>query len=281
MEVYNINPNIRYAREHDNFRGYSYISKCYDCRIFYIRGGKGYVMANGEMYNFAENYIMFFPPETEYRFVVNGNETIPVQVFNFDLSDKYFNDTAHLGTPSKENFDAGKVPHYEFPEEFSHIIVREDFFKINELLSECIGLFLVKSAYYKEITSSILKKSLLMLLIQEKSPQQNNRLITSVLDHISKNYADVSLSNKSIAEHFNYHPYYLNRLIKNYTGKTMRQYIIYYRLRVAKNMLLTTDYDINTVSWKVGFNSTSYFITTFHRHFGRTPYEYRQKNVLY
>ena len=281
MEVYNINPNIRYAREHNNFKGVSYISKCYDCRVFYVCHGMGYVVADGKKYNFADNYIMFFPPETEYIFTVDNSEHISVQVFNFDLTDSYFNNTKHLGTPKKEEFEKEKIPMYEIPEEFSHIIVREDFFRINELLSECIENFIVKSKYYKEIASSVLKKCLLLLLIEENSLRKNNKLILSVLEYIGKNYSDASLTNKSVAAHFNYHPYYLNKLMKDFTGKTMHQYIIYYRIRMAKDMLLTTDHDINTIAWKAGFNSPSYFINTFHRHSGRTPYEYRQANIFY
>ena len=103
----------------------------------------------------------------------------------------------------------------------------------------------------------------------------------SVLAYINQNYANVSLTNESIAVHFNYHPYYLNKLMKDFTGKTIRQYIIFYRLRMAKDMLLTTDDDVNTIAWKVGFNSASHFINTFHRRFGRTPYEYRQSKATY
>lgn len=281
MEVYNINPNIRYAKEHNNFRGTSFVSKCYDCRIFYICQGEGSVIANGEKYNFANNYVMFFPPQTEYEFEIASNKSISVQVFNFDLSDKYFQNKRHLGTPSKDKFDAEKLPEYELPMEFSHIIVREDFFRINEPLSECIDIFISKSKYYKEIASSILKKCLLTLLIEENSLGKNNRLIASVLDYINKNYANVSMSNKMIALQFNYHPYYLNKLMKSFTGKTIHQYIIYYRMRMAKDMLITTDDDVNTIAWKVGFNSPSHFINTFHRHFGRTPYEYRQMHAVY
>lgn len=281
MEVYNINPNIRYAKEHSNFRGMPYLGKCYDCRIFYICSGTGYVIANGEKYNFAKNHIIFFPPQTEYRFIMDDNESITVQLFNFDLSDKYFQDTKHLGTPPKEEFDEEKVPYYEPPKEFSHIIVSEDFFRINELLSDCIEFFISRPKYYKELASSVLKKCLLMLLTEENSLGRNNKLITSVLEYIMKNYADTELSNEFIASQFNYHPYYLNKLMKNFTGKTIHQYIIYYRLRMAKDMLLTTDYDINTIAWKTGFNSPSHFINTFHCRFGRTPYEYRQKNIIY
>lgn len=281
MEVYNINPNIRYAREHKNFKGVPYVSKCYDCRIFYVCHGKGYVTADGKIYNFADNYILFFPPQTEYKFTIDYCEANSVQVLNFDLCETYFRDTKHLGTPPKEKFEKEKVPVYSLPEEFSGIIVIEDFLKLNELIDECIDIFISKSKYYKEIASSVLKKCLLMLLTEGNSLGKNNKLITSVLEYISNNYADTSLSNKSIADHFNYHPYYLNKLMKNFSGKTMRQYIIYYRLRVAKNMLLTTEYDINTIAWKVGFNSPSHFINTFHRHFGCTPYEYRQTFVVY
>ena len=281
MQVYNINPNIRYAREHKNFRGVPYISKCYDCRVFYICSGSGYVIADGTKYDFAENYILFFPPETEYIFVIEYKESNSVQVFNFDLTDKYFQNTSYLGTPSTDDFDDENVPVYELPDEFGHIIVSEDFFGLNEALGECIDIFISKSKYYKEIASSILKKCLLMLLIEENSLGKNNRLITSVVEYINKNYSEVSLSNGSIAARFNYHPYYLNKLMKNFTGRTIHQYIIYYRLRMAKDMLLTTDQDINTIAWKVGFNSPSHFISTFHRRFGRTPYEYRQANAVY
>ncbi len=281
MEVHNINPNIRYAREHNNFRGVPYVSKCYDCRIFYICSGEGYVTVNGEKYNFLNNYIIFFPPGTEYRFTIDYDEKNSVQVLNFDLSDMYFDSQEHLGTPSKEDFEAKNVPEYELPKEFAHIIITEDFFGINELLEECIKLFISKPRYYKEIASSILKKCLLMLLTEENSLGKNNKLITAVLDYINKSYADTSLSNNTIAAQFNYHPYYLNNLVRNFTGKTIHQYIIYYRLRVAKDMLLTTDYDVNSIAWRVGFNSSSHFISTFHRHFGHTPYEYRQSNIAY
>lgn len=281
MKIHNINPNIRYAREHNNFKEAPYVSKCYDCRIFYIRYGSGYVTANGKKYSFSNNYILFFPPETEYKFKVNKNERTSVQVFNFDLSDKYFQVSKHLGTAAKEDFDEKKVPVYELPEEFSHIIVREDFFRLNESLNECIEIFISKSKYYKEIASSILKKALLMLLIEENSLGKNNKLVTSVITYINKSYADASLSNDSIAAHFNYHPYYLNKLVKNFTGKSIHQYIIYYRLRMAKDMLVTTDYDVGTIAWKVGFNSPSHFINTFHRHFDRTPYDYRQARTSY
>ncbi|MBO4897602.1 MAG: helix-turn-helix transcriptional regulator [Clostridia bacterium] len=281
MEIYNINPNIRYAREHNNFKGVPYISKCYDCRLFYICSGRGYVVANGKKYNFADNHVLFFPPQTEYRFTVEYDDTTSVQVFNFDLTDKYFGDTKHLGTPPKEKFDKALAPLYELPREFNQIIVREDFFKINDSLNDCIELFIAKTKYYKEIASAILKKALLILLIEENSLGKNNKLITAVMEYINTNYSDVSLSNDTIAAHFNYHPYYLNKLIKNFTGKTIHQYIIFYRLRMAKDMLLTTDDDVNTIAWKVGFNSTSHFINTFHRRFGRTPYEYRQARSGY
>lgn len=281
MEIHNINPNIRYAREHNNFKGTSYFSKCYDCRIFYILRGRGHVIANGKRYTFTDHYALFFPPQTEYRFRMDDDALACVQVFNFDLSDRYVTNTEHLGTPTKEEFDPSKVLEHDLPAELESIIAREDFFEMNDSLNECIELFISKPQYYQEIASSILKRALLTLLIQGNSLGKNNRLIASVLAYINQSYADVSLTNESIAAHFNYHPYYLNKLIKRFTGKTIHQYIIFYRLRMAKDMLLTTDDDVNTIAWKVGFNSTSHFINTFHRRFGRTPYEYRQTKAVY
>jgi len=84
---------------------------------------------------------------------------------------------------------------------------------------------------------------------------------------------------KDIAEHLNYHPYHLSAIIKQETGKTLHQYLIYYRLQIAKNYLLTTDYDILDIAWKCGFSSATYFIELFRKNTGTTPKKYRSLQV--
>ncbi|MBQ7971739.1 MAG: helix-turn-helix transcriptional regulator, partial [Clostridia bacterium] len=90
---------------------------------------------------------------------------------------------------------------------------------------------------------------------------------------------DPSLTNEMIAAHFHYHPYYIRNLKKQQTGETLHQYLLRYRIRIAKNKLITTDADIGTIAWKCGFNTAAYFIKTFKTHTGLTPKQYRKKNM--
>ena len=70
--------------------------------------------------------------------------------------------------------------------------------------------------------------------------------------------------------------------MKSHTGKTLRRYVLDYRIHIAKNMLITTNESIDNITWKTGFNSTGHFISTFKKAVGITPLQYRhQKRITY
>lgn len=54
-------------------------------------------------------------------------------------------------------------------------------------------------------------------------------------------------------------------------GTTFMSILIDARMMHSLKLLTMSDYNINTVAYKVGYNSPSYFIRTFKRHFGLTP----------
>lgn len=54
-------------------------------------------------------------------------------------------------------------------------------------------------------------------------------------------------------------------------GTTFMNILTDARMMYSLKLLTMSDYNINTVAYKVGYNSPSYFIRTFKRHFGLTP----------
>lgn len=281
MNLNDLNPHIRYAREHYNLNSNSYFSKCYDCRIFFIKNGTGTVIANGREYNISHNFILYFPPRTEYKFQFSSVENPCVLVFDFDLINEYSYIEKSLGTSEISKFVLRDSPDYEIIDEFQNVIVQCDVFDAHELLKECVDAFLQKSAFYREISSANLKRCLIKLLIDDSiTATSNYELIKNVQNYIYQNYSRIDLKNEEIAEVFNYHSYYLNKIFKNSVGTTIHQFINVYRMRMAKNYLLTTDLDIKTISWKVGYGSTANFIKTFRGYTGITPKKYREKNKM-
>lgn len=54
-------------------------------------------------------------------------------------------------------------------------------------------------------------------------------------------------------------------------GTTFMNILTDARMMHSLKLLTMSDYNINTIAYKVGYNSPSYFIKTFKRHFGLTP----------
>lgn len=67
----------------------------------------------------------------------------------------------------------------------------------------------------------------------------------------------------------------LCRLFKRRTGGTILKYVIRMRIEHACHLLLTTSLNISQIAWQCGFNSFSQFSSSFKRHTGMPPGEYR------
>ncbi|ECH9243672.1 AraC family transcriptional regulator [Salmonella enterica subsp. enterica] len=52
------------------------------------------------------------------------------------------------------------------------------------------------------------------------------------------------------------------------------------RMNHALNLLVTTDLNVNVVSFKLGYKTTSYFIKRFKEHYGITPKQFLRQRTL-
>lgn len=270
MTMTQLNPHIRYAAVHSVFKYKPFDSICYDCRLFFFREGAGIVTADGNRYPFHRGTALYFPPGTRYRFALDkGCSDFSLMVINFDLISDFSVLSASLGTATENNFDPARLMRYDFPPEFSGILSK-NIPDLESPLCRITDSFLEAGPLYRERASALLKLALLELLLSADRDMDCQR-IEPVLTHIHTHFSDPELNNNTVAEAFNYHPYYLSGLVKQATGQTLHQYILSYRLRMARQLLLTTDLSVSTVAWKTGFQSTAYFIKLFKREMGITP----------
>lgn len=277
MKISDINPHIRYAKYHFTPTTRAIYSICYDCRIFYFENASGTLSANSIKYNFSNGDLVYLPPKTKYRFIFNPCDNFKIAVINFDLVNDFSDKNTSFGTATDENFQPDIAPKYEICEDLSFPIIR-NLPNIKPDIFECTDAFLKKPLLYRERSSAFLKLCLLELVRKNSLNSPYSQLCEKVLAYIHENYADPSITNEKIAESFNYHPYHLSRIIKNETGKTLHQYLTYYRLRIAKNLLTTTNYSIEEISWRSGFSQSAYFIKTFRQNTNMTPNKYRKAN---
>ncbi len=270
MELTNLNPHIRYAAIHEKYRHKPFDSICYDCRLFFFREGTGSVTAAGTRYPFSKGTVLYFPPGTRYRFSLTKDEPgFSLVVINFDPVSDFSALSVSLGTATADNFDPARLMGYPLPDPLSQVLYRE-LPELDTLLHRITDAFLDAGAYYRETASALMKLALLELL-QKGHRDPDTQHAQPVLEYVHAHYADPELTNGAVAAAFNYHPYYLSQLVKQATGRTLHQYILSYRLRMARQLLITTDLPVSTVAWKTGFQSTAYFVKLFKRELGITP----------
>ena len=279
MELSKLNPHIRYARLHLRYNPQKENSVCYDCRFFYILSGKGALFANGKIYEISQNFAVYLPAGTRYRFEFKEPADVKIYVFDFDLTSDNSHIKSSIGTSFEQNFDAKKLIKIPEGDEFSSVIVNEGSIKLQNDIAAANELFLSKTAYYQHNASAYLKLSLLEIFDGKRLNKGDFKLVESIQEYIRRNYQNAGLSNESIAKAFSYHPYYVSRVMKECTKKTMHEYLVDYRLHIAKNYLVTSSYNVTEIAQRCGFASYTYFIKIFRERVGESPLKYRKSHI--
>lgn len=78
------------------------------------------------------------------------------------------------------------------------------------------------------------------------------------------------------ADQLHVHPNYLNSLVKNHTGKTVRDHLQDRLIYEAKTLLARTEWDVNTISYCLGFAGHAAFSSFFKKKTDLSPSVFRK-----
>lgn len=279
MTAENINPFVRRAffltrAPHNK------TVKCADCRLFYIIEGDGNVVVNGNTYTIASNSVFLWPSGTEYCFKLSKNTNCRLAIINFDYTYEFSNMTEMI--PLIYNFDFKTRAALKF-DEFTDIASLNSPICLNNMhlfkndVHAIVEEFESQKIYSSVLISGMLKQLIIKIIRQISSATDTKSKIKPILEYIRLNY-DKDITNRSLAEIANYHPNYVNLLMKSYTGNTLRSYIIELRLNEALKLLLNTDESIEAVALHVGFKNPTHFCNTFKKKYGTSPSNYRKSS---
>ncbi len=102
---------------------------------------------------------------------------------------------------------------------------------------------------------------------------QHMQIINQLLSYINA-HLNEEITLGALASEVNYSEYYVCRLFKKMTGKTLTNYIQEKRIEEAAFLLRSYD-SVNQAAEQVGFNNYSYFYKTFKKFMGCGPAEYQ------
>jgi ligand-binding sensor domain-containing protein/signal transduction histidine kinase/CheY-like chemotaxis protein/AraC-like DNA-binding protein len=105
----------------------------------------------------------------------------------------------------------------------------------------------------------------------------DKEFLDKVIAYIEANLADTELDSRRIGEITNMSRTVLYAKFKMLTGQGVHDFIRSIRVKKGLQLLLEGRYNINQISYEVGFNTPSYFSKSFIKQFGIPPKEYISK----
>lgn len=104
--------------------------------------------------------------------------------------------------------------------------------------------------------------------------------IKNALGRICKDYAK-SLTLEELSAEADMAPKYFCRVFRQVTGRTPIDYLNYYRVEYAAELLCASQENVTEIALSCGFNDLSYFIRTFKRYKGVSAGTYRKQHAAY
>lgn len=146
---------------------------------------------------------------------------------------------------------------------------------------------LVKQLVHPEIGSTYNVKRILIQILVELSDSTHYRIVplnigTDQEIHIfEKIRAQIEIqhgriSRQDLEDALSYSGSYLNRIVKKYTGYSIKQFALAVSLNDAVDMLQHSDMTIDEICSSLGFSNLTYFYSAFQRKYGTTPKKYRE-----
>lgn len=272
-----INPFLRFAKL-VIFKPIEEYSVAGDYHFYYILSDDNSLDIDGEIYEITCGTVILLPPALKYSFKTKTQiEAISI---NFDYTQANSQSADWIIPVRTDEFDNATITEKNTflgeAEILNKPVVINNMQHLKPKLDAVLKEFVYKKQFSLQIASGIFKVVLFEILREATHKGDKNESIDKILNYIHEFfYKDIT--NEELSKISGYHPYHLNRLMKQFTGTTLHQYIIDYRIESAKSMLRETDLPINLISIKCGYNNFSNFSCDFKRKTALTPSLYRKQ----
>jgi len=118
--------------------------------------------------------------------------------------------------------------------------------------------------------------STLIKVIRENRNFSSQQNIKRAVKYIENNYKDNELSLQVVADHVNLSAPYLSQIFKQNVGISFSQYLIQYRMEMAKQLLSNPDCKAYDIPELIGYMDYAHFTKSFKKVYGVTPREFRK-----
>lgn len=250
-----------------------------DDRMVYVFSGAVQFKMNGVSYTGTRGCLIITRPDIKYCLYNHAGQDARVMIIDFSFDAEPDASTTPLPwIPDREWQERADVeqtviadvPAFNMPLFLESMQVLEPLF--NEMSVEQQNLRVCRRELRNTLMHAVLLHIYRRLVLSEEKKRRG--VVDDILSYIHRNY-NTNLSNEMISKHFNYHPNYINRILKKRTGQSLHQYVLSFRVSRALALLQTTNLTVTEVAERVGFSSLKHFSQTFKSIYGYSPMHFR------
>jgi AraC-like DNA-binding protein len=114
-----------------------------------------------------------------------------------------------------------------------------------------------------------------MAMLEERRSHKLRSISDAVIGMIHQAF-DTDLTLEYCASQINYHPHYVSKVFRHEVGVTFSDYLLRFRLQMAKRWLTETDMTITEIAERLKYTNATNFIRYFRKIEGTTPGKYRE-----
>lgn len=250
--------------------------------LTYVYTGKCKQTIDMEVISLKKGDICIIAPDVEHSLEVYDNSILFKTLirksaldeisFNFLDSKNIISEYIHSIVHSYEGYD------YLIFKTSNDAVIRNKFlFMLQESLSK-------DRFHHQMITNTMMLVFGFLIRNYENTvqlPKSKNKSDTSryeIMKMIQEDYINITLDD--IADRLNFSRDYTSRYIKKITGKNLSDIQKFIKLEKSKTLLKNTNMTISDISFKIGFNSTEYFIRSFKSSYNQTPSQFRKSKEI-
>ncbi len=209
---------------------------------FVLKGNMTYII-NKKKYVLSENDAVLIPPGA-LRERIASNESVKYISFNFTVN------------------EGAELPNSVYLKG----IISHDIKSLCQIFSASH----LSDIYSTREKVMNLLNYILLELIDVVQLESNNTHIIDIIKFINEHISEpITLS--AVSEKVNLTKEYVSHIFKKETGKTVTDYINGRKMMIAKEMLLSSDYEMSKISERLGYDNYSYFSKLFKKQFGVSP----------
>ncbi len=249
----------------------------YDSRIFYMVSGDVTLTVGGKkLGHLSPGNLVILPAGTPYKL---KGQYLRLLVISFDPTSERPEPRTRLKPVPVSDYNPDLLHSTANLAPFNEVITVEDLEPERDTLLSLVNLYTSAEGAYRAIASAEIKKLLLRVIETVDDHALPARMVEELDKYIREN-ASEDISNTEIAAIFGYHPFYISNVLKNAKGQSLKQYIISYRIKLARKLLSESARSMNEIAEECGFKDPSYFSKSFKAATGMSPKDYRNSAKL-